>query len=142
MTFQIPQDADNPIEYSMFWKLWRDEKFFDCHEVLELLWKRMTTRERWFFNGLIHGAVAIYQHRRGNSYGACRQLWRARVKLLAFAPQHNGLAIEEFLRCIESEIAPSLAALSNSQRAQQDVLTTQIKARMARDFSKSSALDF
>lgn len=142
MTFQLPQsDANSPHEYSKFWELWRDEKFFECHEVLEELWKRTETREKWFYGGLINAAVSIYQHRRGNVYGACRQLLRAQVKLHPFAPRHRGVDIETLLRSIEDEIASSLAQLSTSQRAQQPALRQSIQQRMARDFLNTSALD-
>lgn len=138
MTFQPPQlDADTSIEYSMFWELWRDEKFFECHEVLEELWKRTQTSERWFYAGLINSAVAIYQHRRGNSYGACRQWWRAQVKLRAFAPQFCGVDIEELLRLVEDEIASSINAQTATQSAQQLALRHAIEQRMARDFPNS-----
>jgi predicted metal-dependent hydrolase len=125
----------------MFWELWREEKFFECHEVLEELWKRTETIEKWFYSGLINAAVAIYQHRRGNVYGACRQLLRAQVKLHPFAPRHRGVDIETLLRSIEDEIASSLAQLSTSQRAQQPALRQSIQQRMARDFQNTSALD-
>lgn len=119
----------------MFWQLWREEKFFECHEVLEELWKRTRTRERWFFNGLIHGAVAIYQHRRGNVNGACRQLLRAQVKLLPFVPRHQNVEIAAFLKHIENEIADSMAQTTKVQRAGWPTLRETIENRMARDFN-------
>lgn len=141
MTFQPPENLpDTPIEYSMFWDLWREERFFECHEVLEELWKRTKTRERWFYNGLIHCAVSIYQHRRGNALGACRQLLRAQVKLLPFAPQFRGVEIWLLLAFVENEIALSLSQISEMQRASWTSLRTQIEERMARDFL-NGALD-
>jgi len=137
---KIPPDA--PIEYSMFWELWQRERFFECHETLEELWKRTMTRERWFYAGLINASVAIYQHRRGNSYGACRQLLRAQVKLLPFAPSFQGVETEILLQFVANEIAPSLDAKSAAQRAQEPALRRQIRERMARDFPNPfSALD-
>ena len=140
--FQPPQTSpDAPIEYSMFWQLWREERFFECHEVLEELWKRTKTRERWFYNGLIHCAVSIYQHRRGNAIGACRQLVRAQVKLRAFAPRFGGVEIALLLSFVENEIASSLSQTSDVQRASWPALRTHIEERMARDFLQNGALD-
>src|SRR4028119_1247842 len=93
---QIPPDA--PTEYSQFWQLWEAEKFYECHEVLEELWRRTLGRERWFLNGLINCAVAVYQYRRGNAVGAARQLLLARVKLRLFAPLHDGVAVDDLLQ--------------------------------------------
>ncbi len=133
--FLLPEISPfDPIEYTMFWELWLAERFFECHEVLEELWKRTRGRERWFYNGLIHGAVAIYQHRRGNSNGAYRQLLRAQVKLLPFAPRHRNLEIAAFLQSVEGEIAPSLAQIGDEQRARWPLLQLSIENRMARDF--------
>ncbi len=141
-SFQSPQPSpDDSIEYSMFWQLWHEERFFECHEVLEELWKRTSGSERWFYAGLIHCAVARYQHRRGNAYGACRQWWRATVKLQPFAPQHRGVEIEALLHHVELEIASSLAQLSPLQRVQRDIVRQLLEERMARDFPHNDALD-
>ncbi|HVF85137.1 MAG TPA: DUF309 domain-containing protein [Abditibacteriaceae bacterium] len=135
MTFQTLQPAlEEPIEYSMFWQLWREERFFECHEVLELLWKQTQTREKWFYAGLIHCAVSMYQHRRGNAYGACRQWWRATVKLHPFVPRHRDVEIEALLHHVEREIASSIEQLSTAQRAQRDIVRQSLEERMARDF--------
>lgn len=140
MIFEPPQpDAKAPIEYSKFWELWAREEFFACHEVLEELWKRTQTSERWFYGGLINAAVSIYQHRRGNVYGACRQWWRAQVKLRPFAPHFCGVDIEELLRCVEDEISSSLLAQTDSKKQQQNALRQSIEQRMARDFSTDHA---
>jgi predicted metal-dependent hydrolase len=129
---QVPPDA--PIEYSQFWQLWSEEKFYECHEVLEELWRRTPGRERWFLNGLINCAVAVYQHRRGNAVGAARQLLRAQVKLRPFRPLQDGVAIDNLLEGVAVEIASSLQSLGEAQRAQWPAVEQSIKQRMARDF--------
>jgi predicted metal-dependent hydrolase len=129
---QVPPDA--PIEYSQFWQLWSEEKFYACHEVLEELWRRTPGRERWFLNGLINCAVALYQHRRRNAVGAARQLLRAQVKLRPFAPSHKGVDVNNLVRGVADEIESSLQSLSEAQRAQWPAVEQSIKQRMARDF--------
>ncbi|HEX8237182.1 MAG TPA: DUF309 domain-containing protein [Abditibacteriaceae bacterium] len=131
-TPQVPPDAPN--EYSQFWQLWSEERFYECHEVLEELWRRTTGKERWFLNGLINCAVAVYQHRRGNAVGAARQLLRAQVKLRPFKPLHHSIAVDDLLQGVAREIAPSLQMLSEAQRAQWPAVEQSIEQRMARDF--------
>lgn len=99
-----------------FWGLWRQEKFWACHEALEEVWKDAVEPRRSFLNGLIHGAVAVFQHRRGNANGAARQFLRAKIKLENHLPMREGVDLAAFLTGIESEIAPSLRKLSEKQR--------------------------
>ena len=111
-----------------FWNLWRQEKFWACHEALEELWHAQTEPRRSFLNGLIHGAVAVFQHRRGNSNGAARHLLRAKIKLEKHLPAREGIDLNAFLAGIEREIAPSLRAISAQQRASLGELETRLRA--------------
>jgi predicted metal-dependent hydrolase len=115
LPFEPPAHFSDDL--SKFWSLWRQEKFWACHEALEEVWKRESEPRRSFLNGLIHGAVAVFQHRRGNFNGAARQLTRARVKLERHQPACEGVEISAFLAGIEAEIAPSVAQLNQKQRA-------------------------
>lgn len=121
-------------EMTEFWRLWKEEKFFECHEALEELWRETTGPQRWFLNGLINCAVAIYQHRRGNSEGAARQLRRAQIKLEPSRPSHDGLDVDGLLESVAREVESSCAALSASQRARLEALRKSIEERMAPDF--------
>lgn len=67
--------------WSQFLQFWQEEKYFECHEVLEPLWLASTGDTRWRYNGLIHCAVALHQHRRENWFGMARQWLRAGAKL-------------------------------------------------------------
>ena len=123
---------DAPLEYAEFWHLWRAEKFFECHEVLEDLWREERGVRRVFYNGLIHGAVAIYQHRRGNAIGACRQMMRARWKLELVPCKYLQVDCGEFLRCVEVEIASSLTQIDDAERACWPALQAATQSRMRR----------
>ncbi|HEX9997433.1 MAG TPA: DUF309 domain-containing protein [Abditibacterium sp.] len=118
---QISPDLDE------FWILWRQEKFWACHEALETVWKAEKEPRRSFINGLIHGAVAIFQHRRGNANGAARQFLRAEIKCERHRPKCEGVDLDAFLKGIATEIAPSLAQLSLKQRAALDELETRLR---------------
>lgn len=95
--------------------MWRQEKFWACHEALEEVWQREIEPRRSFLNGLIHGAVAIFQFRRGNWNGAARQLLRAQIKLEKHLPTRENLDLHAFLRGLEAEILPAFPLLSPQQ---------------------------
>ncbi len=113
-----------------FWDLWREEKFWACHEALEEIWRFEAEPRRSFLNGLIHGAVAVFQHRRGNANGAARQLLRAKIKLEKHLPGCEGVDLALFLSGIESEIAASLQKISAKQRADLNELETRLRLRL------------
>ena len=115
-TLPFEPPATSPPDLVEFWSLWRQEKFWACHEALEEVWHRESGARRLFLNGLIHGAVAVFQHRRGNAVGAARQRLRATIKLDGHRPASEGVDLEAFLAGIEAEIAPSLAQLNEIQR--------------------------
>ena len=123
----IPPQA--AVLYREFWKLWGEERFFACHEVLEGLWRETTGPQRLFYNGLIHCAVAIYQHRRGNAVGAVRQLARARIKLQDFRPRHYEVDVDALLSGVEDAIASSLSTLDEKQRTHLATLEQSLRRR-------------
>jgi hypothetical protein len=117
-----------PADLAEFWRLWREEKFWACHEALEEVWKHEVEPRRSFLNGLIHGAVAVFQHRRGNANGAARQLVRAQIKLKKHFPACEGVDLRVFLAGIEREITPSLQKISEKQRADLEALEKRLRA--------------
>jgi len=135
----LPEDA--PEGYRRFWQLWSEEKFFACHEVLEEVWRTTWGEQRWFYNGLINCAVAIYQHRRGNAVGAVRQLCRAQVKLEPFRPRYYEVDIEGLLQGVEQSIALSWHSLNAAQRSQLAALRQSVQSRMAQDISGYTKVD-
>lgn len=118
-------------EFQEFWTLWREEKFWACHEALETVWRAEQNgfRKR-FYQGLIHGAVAVFQHRRGNAWGAARQFKRASVKLEAMRPMFQKTNVDEFLAGIEREIGSSTKELSTKQRVELLKLEAQLRAKL------------
>lgn len=68
-------------QWKLFLELWQEEKYFECHEVLELLWVVSAGDAKWRYQGLIHCAVALHQHHRENWFGMARQWLRAGAKL-------------------------------------------------------------
>ena len=129
LPFEPPEHF--PPDLAHFWELWRQEKFWACHEALEDVWKiESDANRKQFLRGLIHGAVAVFQFRRGNFVGACRQFTRAWVRLQASLPERDGVDIAVFLVCIEAEIISSWAKLSEKERANLDVLEKRLQSQM------------
>ncbi len=120
-----------PPDLAHFWHLWREEKFWACHEALEDVWKlELDAHRKQFLQGLIHGAVAVFQFRRGNNLGAARQFTRARVRLQASRPERDGVEIQIFLVCIEAEIISSWDKLTDKELADLVELEVRLKAQM------------
>ncbi len=65
--------------------------FFECHEVLEEIWVAERGPRRLFLQALIHLAVGLYHHHRGNPAGAERQLRKGLRKLAGYLPEYEGL---------------------------------------------------
>ena len=71
----------------------RSGRYFEAHEELELVWRDAPAEERDFYQGLVHVAVAWYQHGRGNRVGTERQLEKAWRRLESYEPEHRGVDV-------------------------------------------------
>jgi uncharacterized protein len=77
-----------------------DRDYFECHEILEEHWKKVSPRDRsshWV--GLIQIAVALYHERRGNRPGAIRTITKA-IRILSHKTkelQQLGLDVDKLL---------------------------------------------
>jgi len=89
-------------------------RFFEAHEELEQAWRAAAPRERDFFQGLVHVAVAWYQAGRGKPVATSRQLDKAARRLGPYAPAHRGLDVASVLAQVErarSRVAAGSLAL-------------------------------
>jgi hypothetical protein len=76
-------------------------EFFEAHEVWEEIWKRTTGRDRLYYKGLIHAAVALHHWGNGNWHGA-RKVYSSCVQYLTpYAPRHLGVNVRQFLMQLE-----------------------------------------
>ncbi len=105
--------------------LFNRQEFFEAHDVFEDIWMEERSRERRFYQGLLHVAVGFYHYGHGNYKGALSQLTKAGQKLNAFLPQHKGLDVRNIL----DESAPFvLAARSRLNGLPSDVQPTDFPA--------------
>jgi predicted metal-dependent hydrolase len=125
--------ASAPEPYRRFWRLWAEANFYECHEALEELWRDSRGTQRLFYHGLIHCAVALYQHERGNVDGAARQLVRATARLKPLGPRYFEVDLNQLLSEVAVKLQPSMDALTPSRRADLRRLEAQMNARVARE---------
>ncbi|HEY9789665.1 MAG TPA: DUF309 domain-containing protein [Candidatus Obscuribacterales bacterium] len=78
--------------------LFNKGEFFECHEVLEELWKNQPEPERQFTQGLIQVAVALHHLRAGNRTGARKLLTRGIARLRKFPADHGCIDTARLIR--------------------------------------------
>ena len=87
-----------PAAYREGLRLFNAEEFFECHDVLEDIWRETVGEEKLFYKALIHAAVALYHFGEGNMGGARKMCGSCCKYLEPYGPRHMGLDIEQFLR--------------------------------------------
>ena len=84
-------------------ELFNAGEFYECHEVLEDVWRPCQGEERFFLQALIHYAVGFYHHQRGNPVGAELQLRKGLRKLAGYLPAFQGVDTARLYR--EGQVA-------------------------------------
>lgn len=86
-----------PPKYLEGIRLFNEEDFFECHDVLEELWSDVLGGEKKFYQGLIQASVALF-HFGNENFGGARKLYLSSRKLLEpYQPQYQGLDVTRFL---------------------------------------------
>ena len=78
-------------------RLFNEEDFYECHDVLEELWAEIIGDEKKFYQGLIQAAVALFHFGNENLGGARKMYGTAWEKLEPYGPYYLGIDIEKFL---------------------------------------------
>lgn len=71
--------------------------FFECHELLEDVWRATAGPDRDFYHGIIQVAAAFYHFEKGNQHGARTLLAKAMSKLDQYWPRHLGVEVHRLL---------------------------------------------
>ena len=88
----------NDPRYAKGIRLFQDGHWFECHEVLELLWRATPRGEvRDYLQGLIQLAVSLEHWRRGNPRGARGQWQKATAKFVGLPGVFEGLELDELV---------------------------------------------
>ncbi len=74
---------------------WAQQRYFEAHELLEVVWKAASGPERELWKGVIQIAVACVHVQRGNLVGAQRLVTRGLRRLEAFPDHHRDLDVAE-----------------------------------------------
>jgi uncharacterized protein len=109
-TFPMPDTLhDLPALYLEGLRLFNEEDFFECHEVLEELWAETDGEPKKYLQGLIQAAVALF-HFGNENYGGAKKLYLSSTKLLNnYGTEYMGLALGRFLQDFAACFAELLA---------------------------------
>lgn len=112
---------DLPEEFLRGVELFNNGEFFECHEVLEVIWLKAEADERDFLHALIQVAAALHHAQCGNLKGARSVGRRAIDKLNRLPPMmmqmdtvELGASLEKFLTEPDALI-PHIALLGLKQ---------------------------
>ena len=78
-------------------RLFNEEEFFECHDVLEELWSETLGDEKKFYQGLIQASVALFHFGNENLGGARKLYESARRNLEPYGSLYSGVDLEKFL---------------------------------------------
>jgi hypothetical protein len=111
-----------PVQYREGIRLFNEEEFFECHDVLEELWSETTGPDRKFLQGLIQASIALFHFGNENFGGAKKLFLSARKNLDPFGKEFMGIRLAEFLhdfqRCFQelldnTEAYPTTVAIKD-----------------------------
>jgi predicted metal-dependent hydrolase len=87
-----------PQQYREGLRLFNEEEFFECHDVLEELWSETTGPDRKFLQGLIQASIALFHFGNENFGGAKKLYVSARKNLDPYGEQFMGIKLGPFLQ--------------------------------------------
>ncbi len=87
-----------PEQYREGLRLFNDEEFFECHDVLEELWSETVGAERKFLQGLIQASIALF-HFGNENFGGAKKLYLTATKNLdSYSDEFMGIQLGKFLQ--------------------------------------------
>ena len=92
----------HPPQYLEGLRLFNEQDFFECHDVLEELWSDIVGDERKFYQGLIQVAVALFHFGNGNLGGARKLYHSSRGYLEQYPSPYMDLDLESLLRDLQA----------------------------------------
>jgi predicted metal-dependent hydrolase len=106
-------------------RLFNEEEFFECHDVLEEIWSECQGEEKSFLQGLIQASVALF-HFGNENYGGAKKLYVTSLKRLdAYADEYMGIQLarfrDDFRRCF-AELMASPEAYPTGMTLQDDLV--------------------
>jgi predicted metal-dependent hydrolase len=94
-----------PEQYREGLRLFNQEEFFECHDVLEELWSEAIGADRKFIQGLIQASIALFHFGNDNFGGAKKLYLSARKNLDPYGEEFMGIELgpflQDFQRCFQ-----------------------------------------
>ena len=87
------------------------QRFFECHDLWEDLWRTHTGREKIFLQGLIQIAVGYFHAGNGKHHAALSQWTKGIEKLSPFSPQYFGIVISELIEATQHHVRSHAAMI-------------------------------
>jgi hypothetical protein len=75
--------------------------FFECHELLEDLWKATSGPDKTFYHGVVQVAAAFYHYEKHNRHGAVTLLTKGRDKLATYPSSYLGVDVAAVRQSLE-----------------------------------------
>ncbi|MDZ4689507.1 MAG: DUF309 domain-containing protein [Planctomycetaceae bacterium] len=106
-------------------RLFNEEEFFECHDVLEEIWSDCQGEEKSFLQGLIQAAVALF-HFGNENYGGAKKLYATSLKRLdTYGDEYMGIQLarfrDDFRQCF-AELIGSAEAYPTSITLQDELV--------------------
>ena len=89
--------SDYPEQYREGLRLFNEEEFFECHDVLEELWSEAEGEPKKYLQGLIQASVALFHFGNENFGGAKKLYISARKNLDPYGDAYMGVELKRFL---------------------------------------------
>jgi len=87
-------------------KLFNERDFFECHELLEEMWRNTSGDESRFYQGLIQAAVCFYHWGNANFDGAMRLARTSLEKLAGLPPVFMRVELGAFMAVYGPMVQP------------------------------------
>ena len=94
-------DYVNSPKYREGIELFNRGEYYDCHEVLEDVWREAPVPEKKFLQGLIQVAVGLHHYSTGNIVGARSLTARGHANLCRYSERHGGIDLAGFREQVE-----------------------------------------
>lgn len=87
----VPEADQADFQYAI--DLFNRQEYFECHEVLELLWQKAVEPDlRLLYQGILQIAVGLHHHQKNNPAGAASLLNKGLDKLTPLSEQNPCLS--------------------------------------------------
>jgi hypothetical protein len=99
-----PLHKSEPRLFEEARRLFNDERYWECHEVLEGLWRTKHGEDKLLLQGIILVCAGFVHHQKGEEAVALGVLGRAVKQLQHSDPDYGGFKIDELRRSVQEII--------------------------------------